>query len=140
MHYQRRYGTDIRNSGAADACFDRASPEITARFGSCKQQQQRLAQQLVFVAGVGALDRGYVALHGTGTPLGDPIEMGALGQALAVDVKGEAQARLAVGSVKSCYGHSEGAAGLTGTLLAVQTLREQVQGHRFPTLANQHLE
>lgn len=67
-----------------------------------------------------------MALHGTGTPLGDPIEMGALGQALAGLCKPDAgTATLAIGSVKSCFGHSEGAAGLTGTLLAVQTLRTQ---------------
>ena len=29
-------------------------------------------------------DVGFVSLHGTGTPLGDPIEVGALGMALAV--------------------------------------------------------
>jgi Beta-ketoacyl synthase, C-terminal domain len=29
-------------------------------------------------------DVGFVSVHGTGTPLGDPIEAGALGQALAV--------------------------------------------------------
>jgi 3-oxoacyl-(acyl-carrier-protein) synthase len=54
-----------------------------------------------------------VALHGTGTPLGDPIEVGALGQAL----QGRGAARRSVvtlAAVKSCYGHTEGAAGLTG--------------------------
>ena len=70
---------------------------------------------------------GYMALHGTGTPLGDPIEMGALGQALASTSKSETDyPKLAVGSVKSCYGHSEGAAGLTGALLAIQTLHQKV--------------
>ena len=32
---------------------------------------------------------GFVSVHGTGTPLGDPIEVGALGQGLAVE-SGEA--------------------------------------------------
>ena len=72
---------------------------------------------------------GYVAVHGTGTPLGDPIEMGALGQALS---RREAAAdaaphQLTIGSVKSCYGHTEGAAGLTGALLAVTAMRHQVR-------------
>lgn len=78
------------------------------------------------IAGVGAADSGYIALHGTGTPLGDPIEMGALGQALALPSSAESLANLAIGSVKSCYGHSEGAAGLTGSLLAIQALQKQV--------------
>lgn len=60
--------------------------------------------------------------------MGDPIEVGALGQAFAGslgDPGGEPI--ITTGSIKSCYGHSEGAAGLTGTLLAVQALRKQVR-------------
>lgn len=53
-----------------------------------------------------------VALHGTGTPLGDPIEVNAVGQALARP-PGE-HGFLAMASVKACFGHTEGAAGLTG--------------------------
>lgn len=69
-----------------------------------------------------------VALHGTGTPLGDPIETGALGQALSRATTG-AQGHtngLTVLSVKSCYGHTEGAAGLTGAILAIQAATHQV--------------
>jgi hypothetical protein len=36
------------------------------------------------VAGLTPRDVALVSLHGTGTPLGDPIEVGALGQAFAV--------------------------------------------------------
>lgn len=57
----------------------------------------------------GPSDVSFVAVHGTGTPLGDPIEVGALGQALA-----NSQGSAILGSVKACYGHTEGAAGLTG--------------------------
>ena len=65
-----------------------------------------------------------MAVHGTGTPLGDPIEVGALGTALAA-AGGSRQATM-ISSVKSCYGHTEGCAGLTGALLAMQALRFQV--------------
>ena len=65
----------------------------------------------------------------TGTPLGDPIEVGALGQALsgrraAPTAAAEAATRhpVALASVKACFGHTEGAAGLTGALLALQAL------------------
>jgi 3-oxoacyl-(acyl-carrier-protein) synthase len=34
--------------------------------------------------------------------------------------------QVTLGSVKSCYGHTEGTAGLTGALLAIQTLHKQV--------------
>lgn len=40
---------------------------------------------------------------------------------------GQATAHLTVGSVKSCYGHTEGTAGLTGSLLVVQSLVHQVR-------------
>lgn len=74
----------------------------------------------------------YVALHGTGTPLGDPIEVNALGQALHHNHHKDnhsrsfdpatKRSRLALGSVKSCLGHTEGAAGLTGAFLAIRGL------------------
>ena len=58
----------------------------------------------------------FVAVHGTGTPLGDPIEVSALGAAWGS--KRQAPGRQLpvglMGSVKSVYGHTEGAAGMTG--------------------------
>eukprot|EP00887_Chlorella_sp_A99_P003342 scaffold26.g3342.t1 len=67
-----------------------------------------------------------VAVHGTGTPLGDPIETGALGAALGSPGTTRQHLRaVALVSAKSCYGHTEGAAGLTGLLLATQ-----VVGHK----------
>lgn len=67
-----------------------------------------------------------VAVHGTGTPLGDPIETGALGAALGSPGTTRQHLRaVALVSAKSCYRHTEGAAGLTGLLLATQ-----VVGHK----------
>ena len=60
-----------------------------------------------------------------GTPLGDPIEVGALGQALS-SKEGSSRA-VALGSVKSTYGHTEGAAGLTGALLALTQISSWCQ-------------
>lgn len=54
----------------------------------------------------------YVELHGTGTPLGDPIEAAALGAVLGAG----RVAPVRVGSVKTNVGHLEGAAGITGLL------------------------
>ena len=53
---------------------------------------------------------GLVSIHGTGTPLGDPIEVGALSQAFAAG-GGRANGPMTLLSNKSCYGHTEGTAG-----------------------------
>ncbi len=62
-----------------------------------------------------------LSTHGTGTPLGDPIEVNALQKAYSA---GESMALL---SSKSCIGHSEGAAGLAGLLLAIDSLHNRRQ-------------
>ena len=53
-----------------------------------------------------------ISVHGTGTPLGDPIEVGALGQGLAQPALAGRQPALTLLSNKSCYGHTEGTAGM----------------------------
>ena len=55
---------------------------------------------------------GYLECHGTGTPLGDPIEVQAAGQAYGVGRQADNALRL--GAVKANIGHSEGAAGIAG--------------------------
>lgn len=53
-----------------------------------------------------------VSVHGTGTPLGDPIEVGALGQGL--QASSTVSNNVLMLSNKACFGHTEGAAGLSG--------------------------
>lgn len=65
-----------------------------------------------------------VSVHGTGTPLGDPIEIGALGQGLK-RAAGDTGNILLL-SNKACFGHTEGTAGLSGakhTIFASNVLR-----------------
>ena len=78
-------------------------------------------------AGVGASDIGYVETHGTGTLLGDPIEVRALGSVLGED--GVRRGRpCAIGSVKTNVGHLEAAAGITGLIKVILAL----QHHEIP--------
>ncbi|WP_216216682.1 type I polyketide synthase [Amycolatopsis aidingensis] len=60
----------------------------------------------------------YVETHGTGTPLGDVIEAGALGEVFA---RGRAE-ELRIGSVKTNFGHLEPAAGVLGVLKTALSL------------------
>jgi hypothetical protein len=83
-----------------------------------------VAQQAVVVAAAAdaAVHTDALALvetHGTGTALGDPIEMGAL----AATVLAARQAPLAVGSVKASVGHAEPAAGMIGLLQLLLSMR-----------------
>lgn len=83
--------------------------------------QEKVIRQALERAGVEATEVAYLEAHGTGTELGDPIEMQAAAAALAGN-RG-ADNPLLVGSVKTNIGHLEAAAGMAGlikVLLAIQ--------------------
>ena len=75
------------------------------------------------LAEVDAESIGYVECHGTGTALGDPIEIQALTDAFAN--RKPAKAVCAVGSVKTNIGHLDAAAGVAGFLKAVLALQHK---------------
>lgn len=60
----------------------------------------------------------YIEAHGTGTALGDPIEISALGDAFR-----GAEAHCAIGSAKSNIGHLEAAAGIAGVIKVLLQMR-----------------
>lgn len=62
----------------------------------------------------------YIEAHGTGTPLGDPIEIEALTRVF--NKKTDKKGFCAVGSVKSNIGHTDASAGVTGLIKAVLSL------------------
>ncbi|MDZ8033646.1 type I polyketide synthase [Nostoc sp. DedSLP04] len=85
--------------------------------------QQGVIRQALENAQLTPTDISYIEAHGTGTTLGDPIEIGALG---AVFAASHAQTQpLVVGSVKTNLGHLEAAAGIAGLIKVVLQLQHQ---------------
>ncbi|MDI5933040.1 type I polyketide synthase [Halomonas kalidii] len=72
-------------------------------------------------AGISPDEIDYLEAHGTGTPVGDPIETHAIGEALAK----QRREPLPIGSVKSNLGHLEGASGVAGLAKALYSLRHR---------------
>lgn len=74
----------------------------------------------------------YVETHGTGTKLGDPIEISALGKALKRWGKAD---RVHIGSVKANIGHTDVVAGLAGLIKSALILRHGVIPPELPVPA-----
>jgi acyl transferase domain-containing protein/acyl carrier protein len=85
--------------------------------------QQSVIRQALENGGVDASDVSYIEAHGTGTSLGDPIEMGALKAVFAKTHSPEKP--LIVGSVKTNIGHLEAAAGIAGLIKVVLQINQQ---------------
>ncbi len=103
-------GSAINNDGSQKVGF--TAPSI--------QGQAAVIEEALTIAGVSPDSIGYVETHGTGTSLGDPIEIEALTQAFrtGTDRKGYCP----IGSVKTNIGHLDAAAGVAGVIKAVLIL------------------
>jgi acyl transferase domain-containing protein/acyl carrier protein len=82
--------------------------------------QQRVIRRALAAAGVSPADVGYIEAHGTGTSLGDPVEVGALAGVFGPGRT--ADAPLWFASVKTNIGHLESAAGMPGVIKIVLML------------------
>lgn len=85
--------------------------------------QQAMLRAALADAGLAADEIDYIETHGTGTPLGDPIELEALKAVLGG--KRANGSHLVLGAVKTNLGHSEAAAGMAGLLKVVLSLQAQ---------------
>src|SRR6476661_2669832 len=72
-------------------------------------------------AGISTSDLDYINAHGTSTPLGDEIELGAVQKLV-----GNAAGRMSMSSTKSCIGHLLGAAGAVEAIFSILAIRDQV--------------
>jgi acyl transferase domain-containing protein/acyl carrier protein len=82
--------------------------------------QQALLRQALERARLAAEAIGYIETHGTGTPLGDPIEYDALKAVLGNPRTDDS--RCVLGALKTNIGHLEGAAGVAGFIKAALAL------------------
>lgn len=96
-------GTGLNNDGAGKVSF--TAPSV--------QGQADAVKMAIAMADVDPATISFVETHGTGTPLGDPIEIAALG--LAFDLP-PGRKTCILGSVKSNIGHTVHAAGVAGVI------------------------
>jgi acyl transferase domain-containing protein/thioesterase domain-containing protein/acyl carrier protein len=105
-------GTAVNNDGSRKVGFLAPSAE----------GQVEVILEALGAAGVSPASIDYVETHGTGTPIGDPIELSALSQVFAGRNR-----PLEIGSVKTNIGHLDTAAGMAGLLKTVLALgRRQI--------------
>ncbi|UJP04036.1 MAG: type I polyketide synthase, partial [Nitrosomonas sp.] len=107
-------GSAVNNDGSAKAGYTAPSVE--------GQTEVILAAQAI--AGISADTVSYVETHGTGTTIGDPIEIAALTQAFR-ETTGQ-RGFCAIGSVKTNVGHLDAAAGVAGLIKTVLSLKNEM--------------
>lgn len=111
-------GSAINNDGATKAGF--VAPSAAG--------QQKVIEAAIYAANIDAATIGYVETHGTGTPMGDPIEISGLSAAFKSDARRQshdAGRKCAIASLKTNIGHLEEAAGVAGLIKAVLSLKHR---------------
>ncbi len=121
----KRYSDAIRDQDpilalirATEVNQDGASSGLTVPNG---EAQATLIRQALEQAKLEPDAIDYIEAHGTGTPLGDPIELGALSNVFS----GRKDHPLWIGTVKTNIGHLEAAAGVAGVIKTVLTLNHE---------------
>ncbi|MFN6462911.1 MAG: type I polyketide synthase [Nostoc sp. DedVER02] len=100
--------------------------------------QQAVVRQALANAGLEPHQVSYIETHGTGTSLGDPIEVNALGAVFGKEKT--ANQPLMLGSVKTNIGHTEAAAGVAGIIKVALALQHQeIPPHLHFQTPNPHI-
>ena len=107
-------GSALNNDGATKMTY--AAPNAAGQADVVAEAQA--------VADVDSSTVSYIETHGTGTPLGDPIEIEGLRQAFEVSEETRS-GPCYVGSVKSNIGHLESAAGIASLIKAILCLKNR---------------
>src|SRR5207244_319998 len=103
------------------------------------QAQADVIAQALTASGVPPRAVSYIEAHGTGTSLGDPIEIAGLSQAFAASTTDVGFC--AIGSAKSNIGHSESAAGIAGlTKILLQLQHGELVPSLHATPLNPHID
>ncbi len=106
-------GSAINNDGAVKVSY--TAPRIDT--------QAKVIRAAQIIAEVEPETITYIETHGTGTALGDPIEIAALTQAFRSSTQNKGFC--AIGSVKTNIGHLDAAAGVTGLIKTVLALKHK---------------
>ncbi|MFF2629157.1 type I polyketide synthase [Kitasatospora griseola] len=106
-------GSAVANDGARKAGYTAPGPE----------GQAAAIRSALSVADVDPDTIGYLEAHGTGTALGDPIEISALREVFGVDRGGRPPCSL--GALKSTMGHLDSASGVAGLIKTVLALKHR---------------
>jgi acyl transferase domain-containing protein len=108
-------GTAINNDGGRKMNF--AAPTVSGHVA--------VINEALDFAGLQQEQIGFVQAHGTGTQLGDEIELAALRQTYG-HLSSRSTDRCAVGSIKANIGHADAGAGVLGFITSVLALNERV--------------
>ncbi|KAI8626581.1 hypothetical protein F5Y19DRAFT_446210 [Xylariaceae sp. FL1651] len=108
----------IRSTGTNQ---DGRTPSLTQ---PSPEAQEELIRHVYKKADLSFEHTRYVEAHGTGTPVGDPIEMKAIGRVFRP--YRSAEEPLYVGSVKANIGHLEGCSGLAGIIKSIMILEKGI--------------
>ncbi|MET9565792.1 type I polyketide synthase [Streptomyces tauricus] len=105
-------GSAVGNDGQSSGYL--VTPAVEGQLGVLRRAYDN--------AGVDPADIDYIEAHGTGTSVGDPVELQALADIVGPRTPDE---RCLVGSVKTNIGHAEAAAGIAGLIKAVLCLENK---------------